>query len=63
MLGKGAGADLDKVEEEDQEIVEANQRCDSSSSYYRGRYSPERERGVHHFHRILSSGREIDNLL
>ena len=26
MLGKGAGGDLDKVEIEDQEIVEATQR-------------------------------------
>jgi len=61
MMGKGAGADLDKVEEEDQEIVEATQRGVSSSIYDRGRYSPERELGVHHFHRILSSSREIHN--
>jgi choline monooxygenase len=52
-LGKGAGGDLDKVEEEDQHIVEATQRGVSSSSYDRGRYSTTRETGVHHFHRML----------
>ena len=55
MLGKGAGGDLDKVEEEDQEIVEATQRGVSSEEYDRGRYSPTKESGVHHFHRMLTS--------
>ncbi len=55
MLGKGAGADLDKVEEEDQEVVEATHRGVSSDSYERGRYSPTKETGVHHFHRMLTS--------
>ena len=55
MLGKGAGGDLDKVEIEDQEIVEATQRGVLSKSYKRGRYSPKMETGVHHFHRILTS--------
>lgn len=54
MLGKGAGGDLDKVEAEDQEIVEATQRGVSSNTYERGRYSPSKEKGVHHFHRILT---------
>ena len=54
MLGKGAGGDLDKVEIEDQEIVEATQRGVLSKSYERGRYSPKMETGVHHFHRILT---------
>ena len=54
MLGKGAGGDLDKVELEDQDIVEATQRGISSKSYDRGRYSPTKEKGVHHFHRILT---------
>ncbi len=53
-LGKGAGGDLDKVEMEDQFVVEATQRGVSSSAYERGRYSPSREAGVHHFHRILA---------
>jgi len=55
MLGKGAGGDLDKVEAEDQEIVEAAQRGMSSGSYNRGRYSSTKETGVHHFHRILTN--------
>ena len=55
LLGKGAGGDLDKVELEDQDIVEATQRGVSSKSYDRGRYSPTKEKGVHHFHRILSN--------
>ena len=54
MLGRGAGGDLDKVELEDQEIVEATQRGVLSKSYERGRYSPKMETGVHHFHRILT---------
>jgi choline monooxygenase len=55
LLGKGAGGDLDKVESEDQEIVEATQRGVSSQTYDRGRYSPTKEAGVHHFHQILTS--------
>tara|TARA_B100000965_G_scaffold50578_2_gene37312 strand:+ start:27788 stop:28858 length:1071 start_codon:yes stop_codon:yes gene_type:complete len=55
MLGKGAGGDLDKVESEDQDIVEATQRGVSSQTYDRGRYSPKKEEGLHHFHRMLTS--------
>ena len=54
MLGKGAGGDLDKVEAEDQFIVEGCQKGVSSASYERGRYSPTKETGVHHFHRLLT---------
>ncbi|SVA30252.1 uncharacterized protein METZ01_LOCUS83106, partial [marine metagenome] len=53
-LGKGAGGDLDKVEAEDQGIVEATQRGVAAGAYDRGRYSPTKETGVHHFHRIIS---------
>ena len=53
LISKGAGGDLDKVEEEDQYIVESVQRGVRSQSYERGRYSPEKETGVHHFHRLL----------
>ena len=60
MLGKGAGGDLDKVEAEDQEIVEATQRGVSSKSYERGRYSPSKEKGVHYFHRILTNSLNND---
>ncbi|MAK04459.1 MAG: choline monooxygenase [Euryarchaeota archaeon] len=53
LILEGAGGDLDKVEEEDQQIVEGVQRGVASKSYERGRYSPEKETGVHHFHRLL----------
>jgi choline monooxygenase len=50
----GAGAGLDRVEREDEAIVEAVQRGVRSRLYDRGRYSPTRETGVHHFHRLLA---------
>ena len=53
-LGQGVGGDLDKVEAEDQVVVESCQQGVSSLAYDRGRYSPTRETGVHHFHRILT---------
>ncbi|MGZ3820479.1 MAG: SRPBCC family protein, partial [Mucilaginibacter sp.] len=53
-LGKGAGSGLDKVEQEDEEIVENVQRGIRSRFYKQGRYSVKREQGTHHFHRILS---------
>ena len=52
--GGGAGAGLDRVEREDEAIVEAVQRGVRSRLYDRGRYSPSRETGVHHFHRLLA---------
>jgi choline monooxygenase len=51
----GAGADLHRVEMEDEEIIEAVQRGVRSRLYDRGRYSPRREVGTHHFHRLLAS--------
>ena len=54
-LGKGAGGNLDKVEEEDQGIVESTQRGVAAGTYDRGRFSPTKETGVHHFHRMLVS--------
>jgi choline monooxygenase len=50
----GAGADLHRVEMEDEEIVESVQRGIRSRLYSRGRYSPRREVGTHHFHRLLA---------
>jgi choline monooxygenase len=50
----GAGSGLDRVEREDEEIVEQVQRGIRSRLYERGRYSAAREAGVHHFHRRLS---------
>jgi len=52
--GEGAGSGLDRVEREDEAIVEAVQRGVRSRLYDRGRYSPTREAGVHHFHRLLA---------
>jgi choline monooxygenase len=54
-LDKGAGAGLDKVEQEDEEIVENVQRGVRSRFYKHGRYSVTREQGTHHFHCILSA--------
>ena len=50
----GAGAGLDRVEREDEAVVESVQRGVRSRLYDRGRYSPAREGGVHHFHRLLA---------
>lgn len=53
-IGEGAGADLDTVELEDEAVVASVQRGVRSPLYKGGRYSPARERGVHHFHRLLA---------
>jgi choline monooxygenase len=53
-LDKGAGSGLDKVEQEDEEIVQNVQRGVRSRFYSHGRYSVTREQGTHHFHRILT---------
>ncbi|MCI0631242.1 MAG: hypothetical protein L0Y44_11385, partial [Phycisphaerales bacterium] len=52
--GAGAVAGLDRVEREDEAIVESVQRAMRSRFYSRGRYSPTREQGVHHFHRLIA---------
>jgi choline monooxygenase len=53
-LDQGAGTNLDRVEREDEAVVESVQRGVQSRLYVRGRYSPKREQGVHHFHRLLA---------
>ncbi len=53
-LDQGAGADLDKVEREDEFVVEAVQKGLQSRYYSTGRFSPTREQGVHHFHRLIA---------
>lgn len=53
-LNSGAGHGLDKVELEDEEIVENVQRGVKSRFYNRGRYSVTKEQGTHHFHRLIS---------
>ena len=52
-LDAGAGAALHQVELEDEAIVRAVQRGTASRFYGKGRYSPTREQGTHHFHRLL----------
>lgn len=53
-LDKGAGSILDKVELEDEEVVAGVQKGVRSKFYKAGRFSPTREQGVHHFHRLLA---------
>lgn len=53
MFGDGAVAMLDRVEREDEAVVESVQRGVRSRLYHNGRYSPRREQGTHHFHRLL----------
>lgn len=55
-LERGAGAAIDRVEREDEVIVESVQRGTRARLYTRGRYSPTREQGVHHFHQMLAAG-------
>jgi choline monooxygenase len=54
-LGQGAGSGLDRVEREDEAVVESVQRGVRSRLYASGRYSVAREQGVHHFHRLLAA--------
>lgn len=54
LLGKGAGADLHRIELEDEAVVERVQLGTASRFYQKGRFSPSMERGVHQFHRLLA---------
>lgn len=54
-LKVGAGALLDKVEREDEFVVEGVQKGISSRYYQGGRFSPTREEGVHHFQQMLAA--------
>jgi len=45
---------MDKVEREDEFVVEGVYQGLQSRYYKTGRFSPTREQGVHHFHRMLS---------
>ena len=53
-LDKGAGSGLEKVQREDEFVVENVQKGVNSSFYKAGRFSPTREQGVHHFHSLIS---------
>jgi choline monooxygenase len=54
LLGRGAGGALDPVEMEDEAAVLGVQRGIRSRHFAGGRYSPQHERGVHQFHRLLA---------
>ena len=54
LMDKGAGADLQGVELEDEAVVESVQKGIRSRFYSHGRYSPTREQGTHHFHRLIA---------
>ncbi|HKP32561.1 MAG TPA: SRPBCC family protein, partial [Chitinophagaceae bacterium] len=54
LMKGGAGSQLDKVEKEDEEVVENVQRGLRSRFYEHGRYSVTREQGTHHFHRLIA---------
>jgi len=54
LLKSGAGADLHSVEMEDEAVVESVQMGIRSRFYSQGRYSPAREQGTHHFHRLIA---------
>ncbi len=54
LIDKGAGADLHGVEMEDEAVVESVQKGIRSRHYSHGRYSPTREQGTHHFHRLIA---------
>jgi len=53
-IEQSAGADLETVELEDEAIVENVQKGIRSRFYSQGRYSPTRETGTHHFHRLIA---------
>ncbi len=60
-IGAGAGAGIDRVEREDEAVVESVQKGVRSRFYDRGRFSPAREQGVHHFHRLLAESFAANN--
>jgi choline monooxygenase len=53
LVDVGAGADLDRVEQEDEAVVLATQRGVRAGLYRQGRYAPQHEACVHAFHRLL----------
>ena len=51
---KGTSSSIDKVEQEDRNIVCQVNKGLKSQFYKNGRYSIKHERGVHYFHQLLS---------
>ncbi|MEX1025695.1 MAG: SRPBCC family protein [Planctomycetota bacterium] len=54
-LASGAGADLDRVEAEDEAVVERVQQGVRSRHWHGTNFAPTHERGVHQFHRLLAA--------
>ncbi len=54
LMDQGAGKDIHGVEMEDEAVVESVQKGIRSRFYSHGRYSPTREQGTHHFHRLIA---------
>ena len=54
LLDRGAGAELDRVEREDEHVVESVHAGLRSRLYTTGRFSPKREQGVHWFQQRLA---------
>lgn len=52
-LDQGAGGNLDKVEMEDEHVVELMQRGLRSRLFKKGRFSATQEQGAHHFHQLI----------
>ena len=50
----GAGGLIDKVEREDEFVVEQVGKGLESRYYKTGRFSPTKELTIHHFHRLIS---------
>jgi choline monooxygenase len=55
LYDRGAGSGLLQVELEDERAVAQVQRGMSGRLYRSGRYAPQAETGVHHFHRLLAA--------
>jgi choline monooxygenase len=53
LFNKGAGSDLNRVEMEDEAVVESVQRGIRSRFYSHGRYSVKHETCTHHLHQLL----------
>lgn len=53
LFNQGAGSDLNRVEMEDEAIVESVQQGIHSRFYSHGRYSVKHETGTHHFHQLI----------
>ncbi len=54
LIETSTESDLHAVEMEDEAVVESVQRGIRSRFYTQGRYSPTREQGTHHFHRLIA---------